>query len=272
MAGSTLRKDLVFPVAGHFLFVPYGINGLPDMTKAYNSNKGVVVSIQRAMTLNTTQLPDGNSPYPAAEYVTTQEGTITYVLSTYDPQLEALVAGATFEDGTSTDGEMWTIASETVPSAAEYKLTLDPRPKSKDQIVIEDMYGNKFEHEDTAPSAGSKFTYDSSGGTITFNVADAGKAINIVYCYDGTAVTSVSYLENPKKATFMAITIGQTKDKDEVTFQNVNVIVDRCTVSGAVTPPTASNDPTQGWTLTTSVLKPRAGKNPVKVKFENVTE
>ena len=170
MAGSTLRKDLVFPVAGHFLFVPYGTNGLPDMTKAYNSNKGVVVSIQRAMTLNTTPLPDGNSPYPAAEYVTTQEGTMTYVLSTYDPQLEALVAGASFEDGTSTDGEMWTIASETVPSAAEYKLTLDPRPKSKDQIVIEDMYGNKFEHEDTAPSAGSKFTYDSAGGTITFNV------------------------------------------------------------------------------------------------------
>lgn len=269
MAGSTMRKDLVFPVAGHFMFIPYGTNGLPDMTKAYCSNKGVVVSIQRAMTLNTTSLPDGNSPYAAAEYVTTQEGTLTYVLSTYDPQLEALVAGATFEDGTATDNEMWTIASETIPSAAEYKLTLDPRPKSKDQIVIEDMYGNKFEHEDTAPSAGSKFTYDSSGGTITFNVADAGKPITIVYSYDGTAVTSVSYLENPKKTTFMAITVGQTKDKDEVTYQKVNVIVDRCTVSGAVTPPISSNDPTQGWTLTTNILKPRAGQNPVKVKFEN---
>ncbi len=94
----------------------------------------------------------------------------------------------------------------------------------------------------------------------------------IQYAYKGTNVVAVNYQENPKITTFMAIVIGNTKDKDQSTEQRLNIVVDRCTVSGAVTPPTQSNDPTQGWTVTTNVLKPRSGNSPVKVKFEPVVE
>lgn len=267
---SEMRKDLVFPVAGHFMFVPYGTDNQPDMSRAYSSNKGVVVSIARDMTLNTTTLPDGNSPYPAAEYVTTQEGTLTITLSTYDPQLEALLSGANFQDGDSTaDKTMWFMGSVSVPETTAYSVTLEPKPISADTLLIEDMYGNKFKPAETSPSAKLEYTYDSSAGTVTFNAADAGKILTVIYQYTADSVTAVGYLENPKKSTFMAVIVGESKDKDEVTFQKTNVIIDRCTANGAVTPPTSSNDPTQGWTVTVSVLKPRAGKAPVSVKFEN---
>ncbi len=275
-----ISPALVFPVAGHFILIPYNDKGKPDMTRAYCSNNGVVVSIARDMTLNTTDLPDGNSPYPAAKYVTTQEGTLTYVLSTYDPELEALVSGAKYKDGSPSDNaDMWVIHNTSIPASTPYEITFDEgkQPKSIDNISITDTFGNNFEA--TAGGAGAlakgaltagQFSYDSSTKKITFAEADAGKDIGITYSYAGKEIVSVEYQENPKITTFMAIVIGETKDKDETSSQRVNVVVDRCTVSGAVTPPTASNDPTTGWTLTTNVLKPRAGHNPVIVRFEPI--
>lgn len=272
-AASSMRKDLIFPQAGHFMFIPYGANGMPDMSRAYVSANGVVVSISRENSLNTVDLPDGNSPYPAATYVQTQAGTVTYVLSTYDPELEALIAGADYFNGNASDDEMWTILPMSVP-AGKTKVFEDPgAPISAEKMVIKDIFGNAFASQaESASLTTGQFHYDSMTKTITFAEEDKDKQIMIQYAYKGTNVVAVNYQENPKITTFMAIVIGNTKDKDQSTEQRLNIVVDRCTVSGAVTPPTQSNDPTQGWTVTTNVLKPRSGNSPVKVKFEPVVE
>lgn len=272
---TPLRKDLIFPRAGHFIFVPYGANGMPDLKRAYSSAHGVVVSISRDNSLNTVTLPDGNSPYPAGEYVQTQEGTMTYVLSTYDPELEALIAGAEYHVGDSKDDEMWTINAFIVDNAT-HAITFEEgaKPISADKLFIKDNIGTEFKAQSSAESlsASGMYHYDSATGKLTFAEADKDKSVIVSYAYKGKDIVSIEYRENPKITTFMAIVVGQTKDKDEATEQNVNIVVDRCTVSGAVTPPTQSNDPTQGWTLTTKVLKSRSGQKPIKVKFEPIPE
>ena len=273
MANSTLRKDLVFPKSGHFMFVPYAANGMPDMTRAYSSQKGVVNSISRDNSLNTVDLPDGNSPYPAATYVQTQSGTLTINLSTYDPELEALVAGATYKNGDADNKEMWTLAPVTLEDGVTYTFGEGVAPIGGDKMVVEDIYGNKMTAADSASAvANGSYHYDSGTKTITFSASALNSTVYITYAYNGENITSVEYLENPKITSFMAIIIGETMDKDQSSYQRVNVIVDRCGVSGSVTPPTASNDPTQGWTLTTNILKPRAGHSPIQVKFENMVQ
>lgn len=270
---SNFRKDLIFPKAGHFMFIPYAPNGMPDYSRAYSSQHGVVVSISRDNALNTVDLPDGNSPYPAATYVQTQSGTMTYVLSTYDPELEALVAGAAYKNGNATDTEMWTMLAITLEKENTYIFQDEATaPNNAENIVIKDVYGNRLTMAETAEAlTEGQFHYDSTTYTMTFSTEYKEQSLFIVYSYNGQNITSVEYLENPKITAFMAIVIGETQDKDKASTQMMNVVVDRCGVSGSVTPPTSSNDPTQGWTLTTNILKPRAGHSPIKVKFMNAS-
>ena len=272
---NATRKDLVFPVAGHFMLVPYTAAGVPNFNKAYSSAHGIVQTISRDNALNTLDLADGNSPYPAATYVQTQSGTVTYTLGTYDPELEAFVAGADWSNGDAADTEMWTIYPLTIDSVNK-GVTFgegSAKPISAEKMVVRDGFGNIFELAEGADSLTTgQFYYDSSTGKLTFAAADVNVTVYVLYAYNGTGVSSVAYKENPKITAFMAIIIGSTKDKDEASEQKVNVIVDRCSVSGSITPPTSSNDPTQGWTLTTNILKPRAGRSPITVKFEPVAE
>ena len=106
---NATRKDLVFPVACHFMLGPHTAAGVANFNKAYSSAHGIVQTISRDNALNTLDLADGNSPYPAATYVQTQSGTVTYTLGTYDPELEAFVYGAAWSNGDASDTEMWTI-------------------------------------------------------------------------------------------------------------------------------------------------------------------
>lgn len=272
---NATRKDLVFPVAGHFLLIPYTAAGVPDFTRAYSSAHGIVQTISRDNALNTLDLADGNSPYPAATYVQTQTGTVTYTLGTYDPELEAFVSGADWKNGDATDTEMWTIYPYTIDSVNK-GVTFEEgsaRPIDANKMVVRDGFGNVFELAESADSLTSgQYYYDSSTGKITFAEGDVDVTVYILYAYNGTGVSTIAYKENPKITAFMAIIIGTTKDKDEASEQKTNIIVDRCSVSGSLTPPTQSNDPTQGWTLTTNILKPRAGRSPILVKFEPVAE
>lgn len=274
MANSTMRKDLVFPVAGHFMFSPYSENGMPDMRRAYCSQRGIVTSISRDNSLNTVDLPDGNSPYPAATYVQTQTGTVTFNLSTYDPELEALIAGAVYKNGDAENKEMWTLEAVTLEDGVTHVLgngTVVPLG-GDGKMLVEDIYGNKLTAAEDASSVDDgKYHYDSTTKTITFSASKLHSTMFVTYAYNGEGVTAVEYQETPKITSFMAIIIGETMDKDQSSYQRVNVVIDRCGVSGSITPPTASNDPTQGWTLTTNILKPRAGHSPIIVKFENAT-
>lgn len=274
MAKNTMRRDLVFPVAGHFMLIPYSSNGMTDLTRAYMSTVGVVQSISRDSTLNTVTLTDGNSVYAAAEFVTTQDGTMTYTLGTYDPELEALVSGADFKSGDATDKEMWAFLPFNITSTTKEKVFEETgHPISIDQIAVKDEFGNVFtKGESSSGLTEGQFYYDTGTKTLSFSENDAGRSVYVAYAYEGANVTSIEYKENPKLTTFMAVVIGNTKDKDESSEQRVNIVVDRCTVSGSVTPPTQSNDPTTGWTLTTKVMKSRTGQKPIKIKFEPIVE
>lgn len=449
---KTLARTLVYPQAGHFILVPYGVGNKLDFSKAYNSKVGIVNSITRESALNTVDLPDGNSPYPAKTYVQTQSGTVTIQLSTYDPLLEALIAGAAYQETAVVENEMWytgdliveenksdivnnfsllqtrlrfssqpiavraagpaqkedgtkvedfdyyqaygavgikldlktsTVETEnldlskiesnseiiktvdgvrkaymgiqfTAPDGAAkvqmshtpdfesaeivdlskdsddvyngqyinyigfaaevngewqkmrqrsipfyfqwldidgkvikstiktinvqgtilYSSILNPIPNNIDQLQITDQYGNPFEAVESAdiPVTKGHFFVDTDTGEIKFSAEDKDETLYLMYSYYGTNVAEISYSESPKMSTFQAIIIAETKDMNETTYQRMNTIIDKCSVSGNITPPAQTNNPTGGWTMTLSIAKPRSGKSPIKVKFENINE
>ncbi len=452
MAKKTLSKTLVFPKAGHFILVPYGAGNKLNFSKAYNSRSGIVNSITRESSLNTVDLPDGNSTYPAKTYVQTQAGTVTMQLSTYDPRLEALLSGATYQENEQVREEMWyngelivsksennntrsninltsraslsnqtitirepgpavkddgtsvenfdyanaytqlgiklnlktaTIETEnldlskiptltevvhtidgvkraymgiqfTAPDSAvkvkvshtpnfenantidltkesqdvyngqyidyigfaaevngewekmpqrsisfyfqwldaenkpikttiktinvqgtvSYSSILNPIPNNVEQLQITDQYGNLFEAVDSiaTPITKGHFFIDTDTGEIKFAADDKDETLYLAYTYYGTNIATVAYSESPKMSTFQAIIINETKDMNETTYQRVNTIIDNCSVSGSVTPPAQTNNPTGGWTITFSISKSRSGKNPIMIKFEQLNE
>ncbi len=139
MAKKTLSKTLVFPKAGHFILVPYGAGNKLNFSKAYNSRSGIVNSITRESSLNTVDLPDGNSTYPAKTYVQTQAGTVTMQLSTYDPRLEALLSGATYQENEQVREEMWyngeLIVSKSENNNTRSNINLTSRASLSNQTI-----------------------------------------------------------------------------------------------------------------------------------------
>lgn len=453
MAQKTLSKTLVFPQAGHFLLVPYGAGNKLDYSKAYNSRSGIVNSITRETSLNTVDLPDGNSTYPAKTYVQTQAGTVTIALSTYDPRLEALISGATYRENEQAQEELWydttltvsksentnttksntlianraslssqtiaireagpamkedgtqvenfdyaaaygqlgvklnlktatidtenldltkiptltevvhtidgikraymgiqftapdsavkvkvshipnfdnaetvdltkesqdvykgqyidyigfaaevngewekmpqrsiafyfqwldaennviknTIKTINVQGTVSYSSILNPVPNNVEQLQVIDQYGNLFEAVDSVATPVTKghFFIDTDTGEIKFSAEDKDETLYLAYSYYATNTAIVEYSESPKMSTFQAIIINETKEMNETSYQRVNTIIDKCSVSGSITPPAQTNDPTGGWTITFSIAKSRSGKSPITIKIEQPNE
>lgn len=274
MALSNISRNLVFRRAGHFIAIPYQQNGLPDYKRMYNSKVGIVQQIQRNFSRNTIDLPDGNSDYPAAQYITTQEGTNTITMSTYDPELEAIMAGAEVLEGETANSAMWELANFVVPETgeAEYTFPDNKVPSRPDEaFVLKDIYGNTFEATGSGADIGEgKYFYDSGAKKLVVSDTYAGQTLYLSYEYTGADVYEVAYKENPSRAVFQFIIVGTVLNLDESKEYKVVIVYDRCAVTGEITPPVQSTDPSSGWTMTVNVLKPRDGRKPVDIKFEGL--
>ncbi|MDY3988805.1 MAG: hypothetical protein SOY88_05735 [Massilioclostridium sp.] len=268
---QTMNKALVFPKAGHIKVTPYNAQGELDVSKMWVSTHNIVKSIKRANSTTTSELPDGNSLYPAAEYATKEEGTLTVGFSTYDPTLEATVKGAEYTEDTEAASVFERIESFEIPESGA--ITLKYAVKDENfAIHIHDSFGNVFTQADgSTPAAGTfKATIAESGekiATLTFATEDAGTSVYVSYESYTTGVSGFAYDETPKTPMFQVVIIGETKAYATGQTMDTNITIDRASLSGGITPPEQTNDPTGGWEIAFKIGKPRPGYKPVDVKF-----
>jgi len=269
MAGTTktLEKAIVFPVAGHFMLQRYDKNGILDPTQFYSSAHGIVKSIKRANALTTSEMADGNSVYAAKEYPTKEENTITIGLSTYDAELEAFLKGI---DLTETTADIMSVM-EAISIPADGIVVLGNKVKDATfRIFAKDKLGNVFEKAETTATTGQYTAVVAENvATLTFTGADEGKELYLVYDAQFANIAKMKYSEKAKIIPMQVTIIGEANSFDEVQTYVTNIVIDKATSSGGITPPEQTNDPTGGWEITLKTGKPRAGKQPVEVSFGN---
>lgn len=264
---KTMNKALVFPKAGHFMLQKFDASGVLDPAQFYLSSHGVVKSIKRATTTTSNALADGNSVYDAKEYPTKEETIITIGLSTYDPELEAFLKGIPLVE-TAVADTISVLESAVIADTATVELS--KKVKDADfKIFVKDKFGNSFTAAtETNPTTGQyKIAVATEKATLTFASADKDKEIFIVYDAVFTAVSKMEYEESPKLVPMQVTIIGETSDFDETESYITNIVIDKATSNGGITPPDQTNDPTGGWEISLKTGKPRAGKKPVAIFF-----
>lgn len=267
---QVMHKDLVFNKAGHFKLQKFNERGQLDPNAVYHSLNQIVKSVKRATTTTSSSLEDGNSQYSAHEYITGEETILTFGLSTYDPELEAFVKNADYDPESAEAKEFYFAQVATIDESLKVVLE-NPVADENAEIIVRDKFGNTYKKSDDAAAEGTYTVAlaetDEKIPTLTFSAADKDKEIGIVYAGSVTGVTSISYKETPKNVAMQVTVISASLAYQEEQEQYYNVIVDKATLNGGLTPPDLSKDPTGGWELAFKTGKPRAGKKPVEIKL-----
>lgn len=253
--------------AGKIVLFKFNPDGTLEKTEANASlNNGTVASIGRGRTINTKELPDGNSQYPMGVYDIGVNETVVVNMSSYQPALYAMLSGEETVDNAS--DTMTMVEQEiTIPEEAPYTVTLDPAYNGTGMILAVGVDSTTYSKVAEPPAAAGEFSV--SGDVLTFNSADAGRGLFITYDY--TASTSSSGLpETVKRPQLHAIISTDYQDEKQLNTYRANIIVDRCKATGELAPPEQKTDP-DGWSFTLQVLKPRGGRKPVDWKIEKPT-
>lgn len=252
--------------AGKIILFKFNADGtLTKNTANASLNNGTVSSISRGRTINTKELPDGNSQYPMGEYDISVGENITVNMSSFQPALYAMLSG---EETTDVANDTMTMVEQeiTVPDEAPYTVEIDPAYNGTGILLAVGADSTPFSKADSTPATGE---FSVSGDTLTFNSADAGKGLFITYDYDASTSTS-GMPETVKRPVLHAIISTDYQDSAQLSNYRANIVVDRCKATGELKPPDQKPDP-DGWSFTLKVLKPRGGKRPVDWKIQKPT-
>jgi hypothetical protein len=260
------RTNLVHLEAGKIVLVRYQADGTLDLTDAskFIGGGNTVETIKSSIEIPTSELPDGNSDFPMGIYDTGKDGTIEVKLSGYSTVLHAALMGVDIAAEASQN--MWAAEEgHTIPASAAYTYDLENAVATGGTIVILDNTGSPLVSTGGALSAGK---FSVSGATITHHQDDAGKEVYVTYEH---TVTTSEKLALPtargSRPALHAIISTIARSEDEVQTFPVNIIVDKCKSSGALSPPPYQKTP-EGWTINLKVLKPRAGQSPVYYRYK----
>lgn len=266
-------EPVIFQGEGaNITLIPYGTNGLPDMSQAYDSEKTIVQSITRTGTISVADILDSNGNVAASRAQQFVE-TAAIQMGAYDPKIEAILSGVRLQNK-ATGAEMYTVTVAKVPSTTPYEYTFtNAKPLDISKMKVELVNGDVLTAAASSSElAAGSFFYDSTTGKVTFAEANKDADVLISYFYDGKNVTAIDYNDKMKTPAFMAIIRGTVYNKDETQAYYSNFIFDRATNNGDITPPAQQADPTGGWTINIKSLAARSGKKPVTIQFEPVVE
>ena len=258
-------QPIYFQKAGKVRFTKY-VSGVPTVSAAntYFRN-GAVQSISQSVNIKTTELPDGNSDWPAAEVDTGREGTITINLSMMPVGLYAFLMGVTVEELSNTpmpvsDEEL------TIPDASPFAVTLVHTPDTSRPIVLVGQDASAWAQTASVSAVPTQRQYTISAAAAIFNSADAGAPVFITY--DWTALTAQSF-GLPKLGSRFAMQCeinGEATGEDESTLYDAAIIIDKCKATGNINPPELGREP-KPQSITLKVLKPRGTNKAVDCKY-----
>ena len=264
--GNILKTNggLVIDRPGNVLFVPVKADGTLDYANAIrNTAKINTINITNSKTK--TEIPDGNSFYPAGDRVTAITGTVAVEFSTVDPAIWAMCSGTEFVN----------VANDTMIKMYEYDkipetgiMELNEVYKTNGFIQIMGSDGTVYEKVTTdTPQAGEfKVAVAENKTTITFATADAGKSAMVSMMI--TAPT-MSYSQGRKAMKYHKIIVdtefSTLNDSEKIP---VNFEISQASVSGDMVE-ALQKDPSATKTLTFNMYAPLPGEEPYTMKFKN---
>lgn len=259
------KGGFVIDRPGNVLFVPVKSDGALDYANAIR-NTAVINTITVTNSKTKTEIPDGNSFYPAGDRVTAITGTVAIDFSTVDPAIWAMCSGTQLTNN-QTDKMLKIYEYQKISEAAT--IELDEEYTDGDFVQIIGSDGTVYEKitTETAPTAGEfKIAYASNKTTITFASDDKGKDVAISMM---TTTKTISYSQGRKAMKYHKIIIDtEYSTLNDTEKLPVNVVISQASVSGDMVD-SLQKDPSATKTLTFNMYAPLAGEQPYEIKFKD---
>ena len=259
------KGGFVIDRPGNVLFVPVKSDGALDYANAIR-NTAVINTITVTNSKTKTEIPDGNSFYPAGDRVTAITGTVAIDFSTVDPAIWAMCSGTQLTNN-QTDKMLKIYEYQKISEAAT--IELDEEYSDGDFVQIIGSDGTVYEKITTegTPTAGEfKIAYASNKTTITFAADDKGKDVAISMM---TTTKTISYSQGRKAMKYHKIIIDtEYSTLNDTEKLPVNVVISQAPVSGDMVD-SLQKDPSATKTLTFNMYAPLAGEQPYEIKFKD---
>jgi len=260
------KGGFVIDRPGNVLFIPVKADGSKDFANAIR-NSAVINTITVTNSKTKTEIPDGNSFYPAGDRVTAIAGTVAIDFSTVDPAIWAMCSGTTLTKK-ETDSMMELYDYQKISEASTLELAEEYKTDGFIQVVGTD--GTVYEKVtgEAEPQAGEfKIVFADTKTTITFAAADKGKDV-AVSMEVVTKTTSYSQGRNAMKYHQIVIDTEYSTLNDTEKLP-VNIVISQASVSGDMVD-ALQKDPSATKTLTFNMYAPLAGEQPYQVKFKDL--
>lgn len=265
--GNILKGNggLVIDRPGNVVFIPVKADGTLDYANAIR-NRAKINTITITNSKTKTEIPDGNSFYPAGDRVTAISGTVAIDFSTVDPAIWAMCSGTEF---VTTELDTMIKIYDYDKVGEDKKIEVDEEYKTDGFIQVIGSDGVEYEKASGATPEAGEFAVTSSSGktTLTFNEADANKSVAVTMA---VTTKTMSYSQGRKAMKYHKIIIdteySSLNDTEKIA---VNVEVSQASVSGDMVD-TLQKDPSATKTLTFNMYAPLPGEQPYTVKFKDV--
>lgn len=270
MSGNILKTKGGFVIdrPGNVLFVPVKADGSLDYVNAIR-NTAVINTITVTNSKTKTEIPDGNSFYPAGDRVTAIAGTVAIDFSTVDPAVWVMCSGTELTN-TTNDTMLKIYDYDKIPETGILELTEQYKTDAFVQVVGSD--GSVFEKvgaEDTPEAGEFKIAYASNKTTITFAAADAGKSVAVSMVI---VAKTMSYSQGRTAMKYHKIIIDtEYSTLNDTEKLPVNIEISQASVSGDMVD-ALQKDPSATKTLTFNMYAPLPGEQPYTVKFKDIAE
>lgn len=261
------KGGFVIDRPGNVLFVPVKADGSLDYANAIR-NTAVINTITVTNSKTKTEIPDGNSFYPAGDRVTAIAGTVAIDFSTVDPAIWAMCSGTTLKN-TEVDTMLKIYDYQKI--SEESTLVLTEKYKNGDFVQVVGTDGTVYEkvEGEAAPQAGEfSIAVAEEETTITFAADDKGKDVAVTMM---TEAKTMSYSQGRIAMKYHKIIIDtEYSTLNDTEKLPVNIIVSQASVSGDMVD-SLQKDPSATKTLTFNMYAPLAGEQPYEVKFKDTT-
>ena len=256
---------LVVDRVGRVLFVPIKDDYSEDYDNAIET-VGTINTITITNTVTKTDIPDGNGMFPVGSRITEIAGTVAIEFNTIDEQVWGMATGSGLQENT-TDSMIKIL--DAIKIGVDNTIVLPYKYKANGFIKILGADGTVYEKatdSGSGPEAG-EFSIGAPSGestTITFNAADAGKAVSITIMIEKS--TYYYTLGSNTMANHKIIIDTTYSDVGNKLQRDVNLVISQASLSADLTE-TLQKDPTATKTLTFNMYKPLPGEEPYTVKI-----
>lgn len=256
------KGGFVIDRPGNVLFVPVKADGSLDYANAIR-NTAVINTITVTNSKTKTEIPDGNSFYPAGDRVTAIAGTVAVEFSTVDPAIWAMCSGTELKN-TNSDSMLKIYDYDKISESNT--LVFDDEYKTNGFVQVIGSDGTAFEKVTSSPSAGEfSIAYANDKTTLTFAAADAGKSVAVSM---ETVASTISYSQGRKAMKYHKIIIDtEYSTLNDTEKLPVNFVISQASVSGDMVD-ALQKDPSATKTLTFNMYAPLPGEQPYSVKFK----